>query len=90
MHLLNRNLFVMWDKDTRDFYGFSTDDRSYFEFQKKMQERVKDIIWDTPDKTLAKAVDEYNQATITIPRNQERNRKAKQKKVEAKADKLSK
>ena len=68
MHLLNRELFVMWDKDIRRTYGFDNDDAAdYFGFLKIMQKKFKDVIWETPDKTFAKAIDEYNQVTITIP-----------------------
>ena len=78
MHLLNRDLFVMWDRDTREKYGFDVaDGDDYFNFLKLMQEKVKNIEWNDPNKTLAKAIDEYNQATITIPRMQERRIKKK-------------
>jgi hypothetical protein len=78
MHLLNRDLFVMWDTDTRDEYGFyEADANDYFSFLKKMQEKFKDIEWNIPNKTLAKAVDEYNQVNITIPRMEKRGRRKK-------------
>jgi hypothetical protein len=68
MHLLNRDLFVMWDYDTRRHYGFYNDDEEdYFNFLRKMQETFQDIHWNCPNKTFAKAIDEYNQVTITIP-----------------------
>lgn len=69
MHLQNRDLFVMWDTDTRNEYGFTVADANdYFNFLKLMQEKFKDIDWNMPNKTLAKAVDEYNQVTITMPK----------------------
>jgi hypothetical protein len=37
-----------------------------------MQDRLKNIEWNMPNKTLAKAIDEYNQATITIPKRPKR------------------
>jgi len=77
MHLLNRELFVMWDRDTRDElrYGESADE--YFRFLKDMQNKYKNVEWSSPKKTLAKAIDEYNQVTITIPKRKQklRNRK---------------
>lgn len=76
MHLLNRDLFVMWDRDTRKKYGFHVaDGTDYFNFLKLMQEKFKDIEWNMPNKTLAKAVDEYNQVTITIPEMQKRGKR---------------
>ena len=76
MHLLNRDLFVMWDTDTRKKYGFHVaDGTDYFNFLKLMQEKFKDIEWNMPNKTLAKAVDEYNQVTITIPEMQKRGKR---------------
>jgi hypothetical protein len=76
MHLLNRELFVMWDTDTRKKYGFRmADETDYFNFLKLMQEKVKDIEWNMPNKTLAKAIDEYNQVNITIPEMQKRGRR---------------
>jgi hypothetical protein len=73
LHLLNRDLFVMWDRDIREEYGFDVaDGNDYFNFLKLMQEKFKDVEWDVPDKTLAKAIDEYNQVTITIPKMKKR------------------
>jgi len=71
MHLINRDLFVMWDRATRKEYGYHiADENDYFEFLKKMQEMFKDVEWDMPNKTFAKAIDEYNQVTVTIPKKQ--------------------
>lgn len=82
MHLLNRDLFVMWDTDTREEYGFYVaDSTDYFNFLKKMQEKFKDIEWDMPNKTFAKAVDEYNQVTITIPKMQKRGKRKKKRRI---------
>jgi len=78
MHLLNRNLFVMWDTDTRREYGFYNDDENdYFSFLKLMQEKFKGIEWNLPNKTFAKAIDEYNQVKITLPKMKERYKKKK-------------
>jgi hypothetical protein len=80
MHLLNRELFVMWDTDIRKEYGVSTDSTDYLDFQKKMQEKFKDTKWDMPNKSFAKAIDEYNQVTITIPKMAERKKRKQRKK----------
>lgn len=74
MHLLNRDLFVMWDREIREEYGFDVaDGNGYFNFLKLMQEKFKGVEWDVlPNRTLAKAIDEYNQVTITIPKMKER------------------
>jgi hypothetical protein len=73
MHLANRDLFVMWDRKTREKYGYYVaDKKEYLSFLKQMQGTFGDIEWDMPNKTLAKAIDEYNQATITIPKRQKR------------------
>ena len=72
MHLLNRELFVMWDRDTRKEYGYHEGENDYLNFLKDMQDRFKNIEWNMPNKTLAKAIDEYNQATITIPKRPKR------------------
>jgi hypothetical protein len=44
-----------------------------------MQEKFKDIEWNVPNKTFAKAVDEWNQVNITIPRMKERLRRKKKR-----------
>ena len=76
MHLLNRDLFVMWDRDTREEYGYYiADEDNYLNFLKEMQEKFKNVEWNIPDKTFAKAIDEYNQVTITIPKRQKRKAK---------------
>jgi hypothetical protein len=69
MHLFNRNLFVMWDQPIREEYNLGTSGSAYLTFLKLMQQKISDIQWSDPSKTLAKAIDEYNQATITIPKN---------------------
>jgi len=80
MHLLNRDLFVMWDTDTRDEYGFSdASSADYVSFLKLMQDKFKNIEWSVPNKTFAKAVDEWNQVNISIPRMKERLRRKKKR-----------
>jgi hypothetical protein len=78
MHLFNPNLFVMWDGYIRNKYRFKNDVQSYINFQKRMQEKFRGIEWKETDKTLAKAVDEYNYVTITLPQL-EKQRKRKKK-----------
>jgi hypothetical protein len=77
MHLLNPKLFVMWDQPIRDHYRCATDANGYLNFQKKMQIEFKGIEWSNPEKTFAKAIDEYNQATITFPYNEKKYGKSK-------------
>jgi len=85
MHLLNRNLFVMWDKDTREEYGYYiADENDYFDFQKKMQEKFGGIEWRMASKTLTKAIDEYNQVNIAIPKKEQRKKQRKARKEQRK------
>jgi len=103
MHLINRNLFVMWDNyirgAKRKFYykslakncwqygrpkKYKKDGNGYFEFLKDNQRIFKDIgFHQTPRKTFAKAIDEYNYANITLP-IQKLEKKAKKKKQRGK------
>ncbi len=79
MHLKNPKLFIMWDGYIKERYGLrkgTADD--YVNFLKKMQEMFKDIRWEREDKTLAKAIDEYNYVAITLP-GLENPKKNKQK-----------
>ncbi len=66
MHLLSTELFVMWDGAIREEYGCNNTAEAYITFLKKMQEKFRDIVWNVPDKTLPKAIDEYNYVTITL------------------------
>jgi len=74
MHLLNRNLFVMWDGYIRDEYEYGDTGEDYVDFLKQMQEKFKDIDWDMPDKSFTKVIDEYNYVTISLL-ELEKNRK---------------
>jgi len=76
MHLFNKNLFVMWDGYIRDGYGYKSDAEDYLNFQKHMQNKFRGVGWDKPNKTLAKAIDEYNYVSITLPKL-EKQRKGK-------------
>jgi len=82
MHLLNRDLFLMWDSDMRKKYGYKRykpDADSYVRYHEKMQETVKNIKWNRSDKTLPKAIDEFNFVNITLPQLQKQKLKRKRK-----------
>ncbi len=67
LHLMNRDLFVMWDQYIRKHYGFrKTSPDDYFNFLKKMQEEFKGIKA-SKGRTIAKLIDEYNYVSITLP-----------------------
>lgn len=74
MHLFCPNLIVMWDGYIRAEYkrhyiicdGSSPKD--FLSFQKLMQRLCKNVRWNDSSKTLAKAIDEYNYVTITLPK----------------------
>jgi len=68
MHLINRNLFIMWDGYIRKEYGLKNNDaEDYFNFLKLMQDKFSNIKWDIPEKSLTKAIDEYNYVIFTLP-----------------------
>jgi len=77
MHLFNRDLFLIWDEDMRKKYGYKikANEHDYFDYLKRMQKEFGSIAWDMPNKTLTKAIDEYNFVTITYPQMQERKRR---------------
>jgi len=94
MHLKNRDVFVMWDdyiggRKTGKYYKrlpcyrrykkYRKDATGYFQFLKDMQQSFKNINYQNHQRTFAKAIDEFNYATITIPiqRKEKRNRKRK-------------
>lgn len=66
MHLLHRDLFVMWDDRIRRHYGCDESADGYLRFLKTMQAMFKDVEWSDPNKPLTKAIDEYNFVTITL------------------------
>jgi len=58
----------MWDGYIKKHYGFREGAANdYVNLLKKMQEMFKDVKWEQGDKTLAKAIDEYNYVVITLP-----------------------
>jgi len=81
MHLLNKELFVMWDTDIRDEYGYDVTGEDYFKFLKEMQEKFKGVAWSISDRTFAKAIDEYNQVTITFPKRRKEKQKRKERRI---------
>jgi len=46
---------------------YMNDSENYVQFLKDMQEKFKDISFQSTEKTFAKAIDEYNFVNITIP-----------------------
>ena len=75
MHLKNPKLFIMWDGYIKKHYGFRKGvANDYINFLKKMQKMFKDIKWEEEDKTLAKAIDEYNYVAITLPKLKKRKK----------------
>ena len=73
-HLFCPNLIVMWDdcirreygkKKCREKYGIKIEGNNptwqdFLNFQKLMQKKFGHIDWDEKEKTLPKAIDEYN------------------------------
>ena len=59
-HLFCPNLIVMWDDCIRRMYGKNTTWQDFLDFQKLMQKIFRHIDWDEKEKTLPKAIDEYN------------------------------
>jgi len=55
---------------------YQNDPENYFQFLKDMQERFKNINFQSNEKTFAKAIDEFNYVNITLPiQNMEKNNK---------------
>jgi hypothetical protein len=76
LHLLHPRLFVMWDAPIREQYKVGTSSDGYFQFLKEMQTHFNHLGWSSSDRTFAKAIDEYNQATITLPKNEKKYMKS--------------
>ncbi len=62
MHFKHPQLFVMWDTAIRSKYKIpnSASPGDYIRFLKLMKEQFGHINWNSKQKTLAKAIDEYN------------------------------
>jgi len=69
MHILQPKLIVMWDTHIRNEYGYTkAGAEEFLQFQEKMQSKFAGINWKNNEKTLAKAIDEYNYAVFTLPK----------------------
>jgi len=87
-HLFCPNLIVMWDSYIRneykkkryeEEYGIrirNTTPEDFFKFQKLMQKIFGNINWDKKEKTLPKAIDEYNFVKFTLLKLKEKKRKS--------------
>lgn len=62
MALRNPYLFIMWDTEIRSMYKIDNrgDADDYIKFLARMREEFINIRWKNPEKSLAKAIDEYN------------------------------
>ena len=68
-------LDIVKDKDW-EFKKYNNTPEDYFQFLKDMQERFKNIRFQSNEKTFAKAIDEFNYVNITLPiQEMERNNK---------------
>jgi len=87
MHLLNNRLFVMWDKYIRDEYEIcGTDAEGYLCFLIKMQDKFKGIDWRENNKTIAKAIDEYNYVMYSLPAVRVMKQRQKEKRAQGEAN----
>lgn len=84
MHLFAPEVFIMWDGYIRKFYDFKRGDGAdYYNFLVKMQKDFCKMKLNTKKITLAKAIDQYNYAKITLPgldANRRKRNKIKKKK----------
>ena len=53
-------LFVMWDTEIRKRYRIPNEAEDFMKFQKLMQSTFGHLTWIDEDKTLPKAIDEFN------------------------------
>lgn len=69
MHLINPEIFIMWDKKIRDMYNVADSASGYLKFLGKNQRLLKTVFNDKErndlgskfhNKTLAKLIDEFN------------------------------
>jgi len=69
MHLLNPQLFLIWDTAMRKHYGYyHANGNEYLKYHKRVQKDVQSVKWHSHAKTLLKAIDEYHYITITRKR----------------------
>lgn len=68
MHLVNPEVFIMWDSYIRKYYDFKKGKaEDYFNFLIMMQSEFKGVKFDDRKTTFAKAIDEYNYLKISVP-----------------------
>jgi hypothetical protein len=62
MHFKHPKLFVMWDTDIRRHYKIpnAASSRNYLEFLRLMRSTFGHLRWTQPDRSFARAIDEYN------------------------------
>ncbi|MPL58780.1 hypothetical protein SDC9_04322 [bioreactor metagenome] len=97
LHLLNKDLFVMWDGYIRgekskryyreiktDISKYGKDGDSYLAFLKDMQIKYQEVQWQG-EMTLARAIDAYNYVNVTIEIQKIEKRESEKKKAEKKA-----
>jgi len=62
LHFKHPRLFVMWDTEIRKRYGIPNQGSAedFLRFQRLMQSRFGHLAWTHSDKTLPKAIDEFN------------------------------
>ena len=46
MHLVNPNLFIMWDRDIREYWGCACNARGYLNFIIVMQQELNELVQD--------------------------------------------
>lgn len=66
MHFKHPKLFVMWDTDIRAHYKIPnvSTARNYLDFLRLMRSTFGHIRWTQPDRSFARAIDEYNFALV--------------------------
>ena len=75
MYFKNPGLFIMWDSGIRKLYKIPqthTTAEDYLNFLKLMKKEFSHIQWNDKNKSLAKAIDEYN-FVITQEKIKKRN-----------------
>jgi len=62
MALRRPDLFVMWDTEIRKFYSLNNEGSAedYIQFLKEIKQRFNHLKWESQEKPLAKAIDEFN------------------------------
>jgi len=78
-----KELKIVRDGDWK-IYKYRNNPENYFQFLQDMQKRFKDIKFNNHDKTFAKAIDEFNYISITLPIQEMEKIKIRNKKGEKK------